>query len=110
MGKPCPHGKFCVNSEGSHRCVKCAEGYSLKDNNFCVVDKTNTGKLFNIDNTRFFTYAGLVVATCIILHKNWLVASGVGVVVAAYISFTEYYLANNDIRNFVIHETFTIFF
>ena len=21
--KPCPHGKFCVNSEGSHRCVKC---------------------------------------------------------------------------------------
>merc|ERR1740123_1464501 len=55
------------------------------------------GKLFNIDNTRFFTYAGLVVATCIILHKNWLVASGVGVVVAAYISFTEYYLANNDI-------------
>ena len=59
------------------------------------------GKLFNIDNTRFFTYAGLVVATCIILHKNWIVASGVGVVVAAYISFTEYYLANNDIRNAV---------
>ena len=50
-----------------------------------------------------------MVATCIILHKNWLVASGVGVVVAAYISFTEYYLANNDIRNFVIHETFMIF-
>ena len=51
-----------------------------------------------------------MVATCIILHKNWLVASGVGVVVAAYISFTEYYLANNDIRNFVIHETFPISF
>lgn len=42
-----------------------------------------------------------MVATCIILHKNWVVASGVGAVVAAYISFTEYYLANNDIRNAV---------
>ena len=59
------------------------------------------GKIFNIDNTRFFTYAGLVVATCIILHKNLAVASVVGGVVAAYISFTEYYLANNDIRNSV---------
>ena len=43
-----------------------------------------------------------MVATCIILHKNWVVASGVGAVVAAYISFTEYYLANNDIRNIVM--------
>ena len=60
------------------------------------------GKIFNIDNTRFFTYAGLVVATAIILHKNLAVASVVGGVVAAYISFTEYYLANNDIRNIVI--------
>ena len=60
-----------------------------------------SGKIFNIDNTRFFTYAGLVVATCIILHKNLAVASVVGGIVAAYISFTEYYLANNDIRNSV---------
>ena len=68
------------------------------------------GKIFNIDNTRFFTYAGLVVATCIILHKNLAVASVVGGVVAAYISFTEYYLANNDIRNGVtLDEYFPIF-
>ena len=60
-----------------------------------------SGKIFNIDNTRFFTYAGLVVATAIILHKNLAVASVVGGVVAAYISFTEYYLANNDIRDSV---------
>jgi len=114
INKPCPKGKFCVNNEGSYRCVncdkacdgcdadgpdnclKCAEGYSLK-NKFCVADKPAQGKIFNIDNTRFFTYAGLVVATCIILHKNHVVASVVGVVVAVYISFTEYYLANNDI-------------
>ena len=69
------------------------------------------GKIFNIDNTRFFTYAGLVVATCIILHKNLAVASVVGGVVAAYISFTEYYLANNDIRNSVtLDEYFSLYF
>jgi len=114
INKPCPRGKFCVNNEGSYRCVncdkacdgcdadgpdnclRCASGYSLK-NKFCVADKMASGKIFNIDNTRFFTYAGLVVATCIILHKNFVVASVVGVVVAVYISFTEYYLANNDI-------------
>ena len=129
--KPCPGDKFCVNNEGSFRCVtcdkacdgcdadgpdnclKCAEGYKLK-NKFCVADKAASGeekyfsesyirilagKIFNIDNTRFFTYAGLVVATAIILHKNLAVASVVGGVVAAYISFTEYYLANNDIRD-----------
>ena len=68
------------------------------------------GKIFNIDNTRFFTYAGLVVATCIILHKNLAVASVVGGVVAAYISFTEYYLANNDIRNSVtLDEYFSLY-
>merc|ERR1719166_20261 len=57
INKPCPKGKFCVNNEGSYRCVncdkacdgcdadgpdnclKCAEGYTLK-NNFCVTDKT----------------------------------------------------------------------
>jgi len=114
MNNPCPNDKFCVNNDGSYRCVtcdkacygcdadgpdnclKCAEGYKLK-NNVCVADKAASGKIFNIDNTRFFTYAGLVVATCIILHKNLAVASVVGGVVAAYISFTEYYLANNDI-------------
>ena len=23
INKPCAHGKFCVNNEGSYRCVKC---------------------------------------------------------------------------------------
>jgi len=114
MNNPCPKDKFCVNNDGSYRCVtcdkacdgcdadgpdnclKCAEGFKIK-NNVCVADKAASGKIFNIDNTRFFTYAGLVVATCIILHKNLAVASVVGGIVAAYISFTEYYLANNDI-------------
>ena len=56
------------------------------------------GRVFTIDNTRFFTYAGLVVATMIIFHKNWHVASLVGGVVGVYISCTEYYLANNTMN------------
>ena len=32
------------DADGPDNCLKCAEGYSLRDNNFCVVDKTNTGK------------------------------------------------------------------
>ena len=36
------------DADGPDNCLKCAEGYSLKDNNFCVVDKTNTG---NYDTT-----------------------------------------------------------
>ena len=63
----------------------------------CVADK-NAGRVFTIDNTRYFTYAGLVIATCIIFHKNWVVASAVGGFVAIYISCTELYLANNTMN------------
>ena len=59
---------------------------------------SSIGRIFTIDNTRYFTYAGLVIATCIIFHKNWLVASLVGGVGAVYISATEYYLANNTMN------------
>ena len=59
--KPCPGDKFCVNNEGSFRCVtcdkacdgcdadgpdnclKCAEGFKLK-NKFCVADKAASGE------------------------------------------------------------------
>lgn len=115
VSKPCTKDKFCVNTEGTFRCMACdkscdgcdsdgpdncaacAEGFQLNKNKVCVTDKA-AGRIFTIDNTRFFTYAGLVVATCIIFHKNWIVASGVGAFVAIYISLTEYYLANNTIN------------
>lgn len=112
LSKPCTKDKFCVNTEGTFRCmncdkacngcesdgpdncVECAEGHQKNKNNVCVTDKM-AGRVFTIDNTRFFTYAGLVVATCIIFHKHWVAASVIGGLVAVYISMTEYYLANN---------------
>jgi len=112
---PCDKNKFCVNTDGAHKChscdkgcsgcdgdgpdncVECAEGYQRGKNDVCITDKA-AGRIFTIDNTRYFTYAGLVIATCIIFHKNWLVASLVGGVVAVYISATEYYLANNTMN------------
>jgi len=114
-GKACSKDKFCVNTEGTFKCMacdracagcdsdgpdnclECAEGFQRNKNNVCISDKS-AGRIFTIDNTRFFTYAGLVIATCIIFHKNWLVASCVGGFVAVYISCTEYYLANNTMN------------
>jgi len=116
VGKECEgQNKFCVNTEGSFKCMacdkacngcesdgpdncfECANGFKKGKNDVCVADK-NAGRVFTIDNTRYFTYAGLVIATCIIFHKNWVVASLVGGFVAIYISCTELYLANNTLN------------
>ena len=61
MNNPCPKDKFCVNNDGSYRCVtcdkacdgcdadgpdnclKCAEGFKIK-NNVCVADKAASGE------------------------------------------------------------------
>ncbi len=62
-----------------------------------MAEKTTTGnRLFHMDNTRFFTYVGLVVATAIIFNRSWLLASAIGAFVSVYIGFTEYYIANNN--------------
>ena len=84
-------------SDGPDNCFECAKGFKKGKNDVCVADK-NAGRVFTIDNTRYFTYAGLVIATCIIFHKNWVVASLVGGFVAIYISCTELYLANNTMN------------
>lgn len=63
----------------------------------CTKDKA-AGRIFSIDNTRYFTYVGLVVATAIIFNRSWVIASVVGALVSVYIGFTEYYLANNAIN------------
>ena len=82
-------------ADGPDNCLKCADGYTDKKG-VCVAEKDpNSGKLFNMDNTRYITYAGLVVATAIIFNRNWIIASVIGGIVSVYISFTEYYLATN---------------
>ena len=68
MNNPCPNNKFCVNNDGSYRCVtcdkacdgcdadgpdnclKCAEGYKLK-NKVCVTDKAASGE----EKMKYFT-------------------------------------------------------
>ncbi len=108
--RPCAGNKFCVNTEGAFECVrcdracdgcrgdgpdsciKCAEGYlKNKEGTACISEET-AGRILNLSNTRFFTYAGLCIATCIIFQRSVAVASTLGVVVAVYISLAEYYL------------------
>lgn len=110
----CKHNQFCVNEEGNYSCIecdaacsgcygdgpdmciKCAPGYFLQDN-FCVVmtarQWAQTSTL-----TRYLTYFGLCVATCIIFQKNVIVASVIGLAVAVYVSVSEYMLSsiNNE--------------
>jgi hypothetical protein len=106
---PCPTDKFCVNTEGSHTCLacdkacknchadgpdscnECAEGYVMNKDNFCISEDT-AGKMFTLSNTRYFTYLGLCVATAIIFQRSAAIAGTLGVVVAAYVTLSEYYL------------------
>ena len=109
---------FCVNTEGSYRCLecdracdgcdgqgpdfclKCAAGYELDENNeFCV--DTRPDKEEARDNwTRYLTYLGLCIATFIIFQKNVMVAGVIGLVVATYVSFAEWYLSTKEMKNF----------
>lgn len=105
----CPTDKFCVNTEGSFTCLacdrackschadgpdsctECAEGYVMNKDNFCISNET-AGKMFTLSNTRYFTYLGLCVATAIIFQRSAAIAGTLGVVVAAYVTLSEYYL------------------
>lgn len=105
---PCKRNQFCVNNEGSYTCLecdkacdgctgdgpdmceKCAEGY-IKEKDMCV-DNGAKERDKHMTFARYVTYAGLTIATCIILQKNTCIAAIVGVSVAIYISFSEYYL------------------
>ncbi|PNF21193.1 hypothetical protein B7P43_G05107 [Cryptotermes secundus] len=109
---PCKRNEFCVNNDGSYTCLvcdracescqsdgpdmcdKCAEGYTLKDN--VCVDVHEHGRKSHVNMTRYLTYAGLCIATCIILQKNTLAASLVGLSVALYISLSEYFLSSSE--------------
>ncbi len=117
VSRPCTGNKFCVNTEGSFRCVrcdkacdgcdgdgpdsceKCAAGHVENPDGVCVSEAA-AGRIFTISNTRFFTYVGLFVATAIIFQRSVLVAGLLGVVIAVYISVSEYYLhgATGELR------------
>ncbi|CAH1378116.1 hypothetical protein MTP99_019496 [Tenebrio molitor] len=105
---PCKKNQFCVNSEGSFKCLdcdracvgctgdgpdmctQCAAGYVLVDN-MCT-DAEQESRKQHVFLTRYMTYLGLCVATCIILNKNTTLAAVIGIAVAIYISVSEYVL------------------
>ncbi|KAK9503967.1 hypothetical protein O3M35_010417 [Rhynocoris fuscipes] len=110
LKQPCKSNEFCVNNDGSHSCLacdnscqgchgdgpdmcdKCADGYTLKDG-LCISKQTTTSQ----DWTRYLTYLGLCIATCIIFQKNTVVASIIGLSVAVYVAVSEYML--NSLSN-----------
>ncbi|XP_066995559.1 cysteine-rich with EGF-like domain protein 2 isoform X2 [Anabrus simplex] len=106
----CTKNQFCVNNDGSFSCLecdkacdgchgdgpdmctKCAEGFTLQDT-LCIDDR-EWSRDSRINLTRYLTYAGLCVATCIVFQKNMLLASLIGLSVAVYISVSEYMLGS----------------
>lgn len=104
----CSGNQFCVNTEGSYRCMQCdpscngchgdgpdmceacAEGYKLQQN-ICINTQAKSQNT-NENLYRYGVYVGLCVATYIIFQKNVFIASIVGVVVAIYVSVAEYIL------------------
>ncbi|XP_015786452.1 cysteine-rich with EGF-like domain protein 2 [Tetranychus urticae] len=103
---PCQHNTFCVNVEGSFQCfecdkacdgchgdgpdscTKCAVDFVMKEG-ICVDTKIRDREV-HLEKSRYITYLGLCIATCIIFQKNIYIASIIGLLVALYITAAEY--------------------
>lgn len=104
----CKPLQFCVNNEGSYKClscdkscagctgdgpdmcIRCASGYMLIDN-VCVDAEQESRKQY-VHLTRYLTYLGLCIATCIVFQKSVPLAAIIGLAVACYITMSEYIL------------------
>lgn len=64
---------------------------------FFNLDGSNFERNFQINTTRYLTYFGLCVATCIIFQRNIVIASIIGLTVAVYITASEYLLSTNQV-------------
>lgn len=62
---------------------------------FISTDMTNERRENYVTFTRYLTYLGLCIATCVILQSSTWAASAVGLAVALYISVSEYWLHTN---------------
>uniref|UniRef100_A0A1A9W0H7 EGF-like domain-containing protein n=1 Tax=Glossina brevipalpis TaxID=37001 RepID=A0A1A9W0H7_9MUSC len=107
----CRPNQFCVNNDGSYTCLECdrscdgcdgdgpdmckqcANGYTLKEGKCQDESSEQRDKYVNI--TRFLTYFGLCVATCVIFQSSTHIAYIVGAAVAIYIAASEYWLTSN---------------
>ena len=81
--------------DGPDMCERCKVGYVFRDK-ICMDDST-AQRSVHLNMTRYLTYLGLCVATCIIFQKNMAIASGVGIAVAVYISASEYLLSSTSL-------------
>lgn len=106
----CSSSQFCVNNEGSYTCLacdkacarcdgdgpdmclECADGYIMR-NHICEDGRKQQSE-HTLNITRYITYLGLSVATCIVFQRNTYVAALIGLSVAAYISVSEYMLSS----------------
>lgn len=73
-------------------CLECEEGFVKKDD-ICV-DSRSRQQEQTVDVSRYATYFGLCVATCVIFSNNIYLASVIGVMVALYIAVAEYTIDN----------------
>ncbi|XP_015598949.1 cysteine-rich with EGF-like domain protein 2 [Cephus cinctus] len=108
--KNCPGNQFCVNKEGGYSCLKCdracngchgdgpdmcfkcAIGYKKKGSMCVNIEALGRQKQENV--TRYATYLGLCISTCIILQRNIVMAGAIGIVVSIYITLSEYMISN----------------
>ncbi|XP_057341793.1 cysteine-rich with EGF-like domain protein 2 [Microplitis mediator] len=113
--KYCPGNQFCVNKDGGYSCLKCdracngctADGPDMctkcaddheKKDNVCI-NTDILGRKRRENWARYATYFGLCLATYIILQGNVYAASVIGLMVALYISVSEYMIATTDVQN-----------
>lgn len=60
-----------------------------------LVDLTNEKRQSYVTFTRYLTYFGLCIATCVIFQSSTWIASLIGLAVALYITISEYWLHMN---------------
>lgn len=64
-----------------------------------LLDSDLLGRKRQENWARYLTYTGLLLAICIILHRNIYVASIIGLLVAIYISVSEYMIAHHNVQD-----------
>ena len=79
-------------------CLKCADDY-VQEGKVCVSEKP-IHQENQMEMSRYVTYFGLCMATCIIFRNNILIASIIGLIVATYIGIAEYTIGGNSIHFF----------
>lgn len=59
---------------------------------YVLIDPSSRERTAYVNMTRYITYLGLCVATCIIFQRNMVAASAIGLAVGLYITVAEYFL------------------